>query len=85
MTFPNTRYVMSVERTFSLHRNKNMANETNQTATTLNDLDQELRRHISRLLEIACDDSKVADLIYAAIQNASRLGQEVTSLRKPTA
>lgn len=56
-----------------------MANEN--AAKALNDLDLELRRHIGRLLEIACDNLQVADLIYTEIQQASRIGQECTSLR----
>lgn len=59
---------------------------TNATTTqSLNDLDQELRRHINRLLEIACDDWQVSNLIYDAIQNAARMGQACRSLQRDLA
>ena len=41
---------------------------TNQTThKTLDDLDQELRRHITRLLEITCDDWQASNLLNDAI------------------
>ena len=48
---------------------------------TLDELDQELRRHIARLLEIACDDWQVSNLIYDAIQQAARTGQACRALQ----
>lgn len=56
---------------------------TNATTTqSLSDLDQELRRHINRLLEIVCDDWQVSNLIYDAIQNAARMGQACRGLQR---
>ncbi len=49
---------------------------------TLDELDQELRRHIGRLLEIACDDWQVSNLIYDAIQQAARTGQACRALQR---
>ncbi len=49
---------------------------------TLEELDQELRRHIARLLEIACDDWQVSNLIYDAIQHAARTGQACRVLQR---
>lgn len=49
---------------------------------TLNELDQELRRHIARLLEITCDDWQVSNLIYDAIQQAARTGQACRALQR---
>ena len=43
----------------------------------LNDLDREIRRHINRLLEIDVGNGDSSNLIYDAVQNAARLGQEV--------
>jgi hypothetical protein len=48
---------------------------------TLDELDQELRRHIGRLLEIACDDWQVSNLFYDAIQQAARTGQACRALQ----
>jgi hypothetical protein len=47
------------------------------SAKGLDELDQEIRRHISRLLEIDVGNGEATNLIYDAIQNAARLGQEV--------
>ena len=49
---------------------------------TLHALDQVLRRHISELLQIDCDDWQVSNLIYDAIQNAARSGQACRSLQQ---
>lgn len=56
---------------------------TNTTALkSLDDLDQELRRHIARLLEITCDDWQVSNLIYDEIQHAARAGQACRALQR---
>lgn len=52
---------------------------------TLDELDHELRRHINRLLEIACDDWQISNLIYDAIQNAARMGQACRALQRDLA
>ena len=52
------------------------------TAKSLDDLDHELRRHISRLLEITCGDWQVSNLIFDAIQNAARAGQACRTLQR---
>jgi hypothetical protein len=51
----------------------------------LDEVDQELRRHIARLLEIDVGNGDATRLIYDAVQNAARLGQEIRARRRALA
>lgn len=52
---------------------------------SLEAFDQELRRHIGRLLEIECSDGRVADLLYDAVQAAARMGQRCRAAQRELA
>jgi hypothetical protein len=56
--------------------------DATKASDSLDELDLELRRHITRLLEIAAEDLRVSDLIYTAVEQASRIGQECTRLKR---
>jgi hypothetical protein len=52
------------------------------SAKGLDEVDQELRRHIARLLEIDVGNGDATRLIYDAVQSAARLGQEIRARRR---
>jgi hypothetical protein len=55
------------------------------SAKGLDEVDQELRRHIARLLEIDVGNGDATRLIYDAVQNAARLGQEIRERKRALA